>query len=140
MTAGGGSATVTASASHTLYKWKRQRRSNTQYRDVYHSFTSGESYTTDNGSSQTVYEYQQASNGNSTVADAVSLAIVSNGNSRFSLSGTTLSHSSMGTSVTTDTVTVRATNANSTSVTKDASKSIANAVTNSAYNAYNGNY
>ena len=47
---------------------------------------------------------------------------------RFSISGSTVSHSSMGTNVGTDTVTVKATNANSTSKTGTGSKSVTNAV------------
>ena len=54
--------------------------------------------------------------------------ITSNGNSRFSLSGTTISHSSMGTSVTTDTVVVKVTFADG-SVKTGVSKSVANAIT-----------
>jgi len=47
---------------------------------------------------------------------------------RFSISGSTVSHSSMGTNVGTDTVTVKATNANATSNTGTGSKSVTNAV------------
>ena len=49
-----------------------------------------------------------------------------NGNNRFTYSNGTISHSSMGTDVTTDTVTIRATNAANTSATGDASKEIVN--------------
>ena len=96
MTAAGGSATITRSASHF----------HTNYR-LYSS-----------GSTDGPFE--------DTVVDNVNLSIVSNGNNRFSLSGTTLTHSNMGTNVVTDTVTVRATNASNTSTYKDVSASITN--------------
>lgn len=96
MTAAGGSATITRSASHL----------HTNYR-LYSS-----------GSTDGPFE--------DTVVDNVNLSIVSNGNNRFSLSGTTLTHSNMGTNVVTDTVTVRATNASNTSTYKDVSTSITN--------------
>lgn len=100
ITASGGSATVSKSAGHTYY-----------YR---YSYTSGSV-----APSTTTY-YSSAQSDNCTIA------IVSNGNSRFSLSGTTLSHSNMTTNATTDTCTVRCTNSASTSVTKDASVSVTN--------------
>lgn len=96
MTAAGGSATITRSASHL----------HTNYR-FYSS-----------GSTDGPFE--------DTVVDNVNLSIVSNGNNRFSLSGTTLTHSNMGTNAVTDTVTVRATNASNTSTYKDVSASITN--------------
>lgn len=96
MTAAGGSATITRSASHL----------HTNYR-LYSS-----------GSTDGPFE--------DTVVDNVNLSIVSNGNNRFSLSGTTLTHSNMGTNAVTDTVTVRVTNASNTSTYKDVSASITN--------------
>lgn len=96
MTAAGGSATITRSASHL----------HTNYR-LYSS-----------GSADGPFEDM--------VVDNVNLSIVSNGNNRFSLSGTTLTHSNMGTNAVTDTVTVRATNASNTSTYKDVSASITN--------------
>lgn len=96
MTAAGGSATITRSASHL----------HTNYR-LYSS-----------GSTDGPFE--------DAVVDNVNLSIVSNGNNRFSLSGTTLTHSNMGTNAVTDTVTVRATNASNTSTYKDVSASITN--------------
>jgi hypothetical protein len=96
MTAAGGSATITRSAGHL----------HTNYR-LYSS-----------GSTDGPFE--------DTVVDNVNLSIVSNGNNRFSLSGTTLTHSNMGTNAVTDTVTVRATNASNTSTYKDVSASITN--------------
>lgn len=126
ITAAGGSATVSKSAGHTVYKWKRQRRSGTQYRDVYYTYTSGSESTGTNESSQTAYDYQKVSNGSSAASDSCTIAIVSDNNSRFSLSGTTLSHSTMGTNTTTDTCTVRCTNSSSTNTTKNASVSVTN--------------
>lgn len=96
MTAAGGSATITRSASHlhTNYRLYSSRSTDGPFED--------------------------------TVVDNVNLSIVSNGNNRFSLSGTTLTHSNMGTNAVTDTVTVRATNASNTSTYKDVSASITN--------------
>ena len=96
MTAAGGSATITRSASHL----------HTNYR-LYSS-----------GSTDGPFE--------DTVVDNVNLSIVSNGNNRFSLSGTTLTHSNMGTNAVTDTVTVRATNASNASTYRDVSASVTN--------------
>ena len=96
LTAAGGSATVTASAGHTH-----------EYYYLYASqSTSGPYY--------------------SHPSDGVSTSMIGNGNSRFSYSNGTISHSSMGTDVTTDTVIIRATNAANTSATGDASKEIVN--------------
>ena len=66
-------------------------------------------------------------------AGTTTIAITTNGNSRFSLSGNTLSHSNMTSNVTTDTVVITAKNSGDTSKTKTASASISNAVT--GYNA-----
>lgn len=44
---------------------------------------------------------------------SVTLSLTTNGNNRFNLSGSTISHNSMGTNLTTDTVTVKATNSDS---------------------------
>ena len=103
LTAGGGSATVTASAGHYSY----------------YLYTSG-SY----------------DSGGHHHPDTVTTAMVGNGNDRFSYSNGTITHSSMGTTATTDTVTIRATNAANTSATGDASKSIVNQVTNDNYSPY----
>lgn len=98
MSAGGGSATVSASAGHT--------------HTYYYYYSSGST-----SGPYTSYP-----------SDSVTWEITANGNSRFSKSGNTLSHSSMGTSVTTDTVTVTAYNAGDTSKTKTATVSITNAL------------
>ena len=66
-------------------------------------------------------------------AGTTTITLTGNGNNRFSLSGNTLSHSSMTTNVTTDTVTITAKNSGDTSKTKTATQSISNAVT--GYNA-----
>lgn len=107
ITAAGGSATVSKSAGHTYY-----------YRYLYTSGSVAPSTTTYYSSAQ---------------SDNCTIAIVSNGNNRFSLSGTTLKHSSMTTNLTTDTCTVRCTNSASTSVTKDASVSATNSRTRIRY-------
>ena len=79
------------------------------------------------------YYYTSGSAGTTeSVAGTVNLSITSNGNNRFSLSGTTLSHSSMTTNIGTDSCTVRATNAGDSSKVKDASTSASNYVTNIA--------
>lgn len=96
LTAAGGSATVTASAGHT-HKY-------------YYLYTS-------QSASGPYYSHP---------SDGVSTSMTENGNNRFTYSNGTISHSSMGTDVTTDTVTIRATNAANTSATGDASKEIVN--------------
>ena len=101
MTAAGGSATITRSASHL----------HTNYR-LYSS-----------GSTDGPFE--------DTVVDNVNLNIVSNGNNRFSLSGTTLTHSNMGTNAVTDTITIRATNVSNASTYRDVSASVTNSVVSS---------
>lgn len=101
MTAAGGSATITRSASHL----------HTNYR-LYSS-----------GSTDGPFE--------DTVVDNVNLSIVSNGNNRFSLSGTTLTHSNMGTNAVTDTITIRATNVSNASTYRDVSASVTNSVVGS---------
>lgn len=55
--------------------------------------------------------------------------MTANGNSRFSLSGNTITHSSMGTNETTDTVTIKAVNNGDSSKSATASKSIVNSKT-----------
>ena len=67
------------------------------------------------------------------VTGTSTIAITSNGNSRFSLSGNKLSHSSMGKNVVTDTCVVTATNANDSSKTKTASVSASNTKSSITY-------
>lgn len=59
-------------------------------------------------------------------SDGAQLSLASNGNGRFSLSGGTLSHSSMTTNATTDTAVVRCTNTAYTSAINDKSVSATN--------------
>lgn len=59
-------------------------------------------------------------------AGTVTLKEQADNNSRFSLSGTTLSHSNMTTNLTTDTCTIRATNSGDSTKYKDASTSVQN--------------
>lgn len=63
------------------------------------------------------------------VSGSLSISMTANGNSRFSLSGNTITHSSMGTNETTDTVTVKAVNDGDSSKSATASKSITNSKT-----------
>lgn len=60
------------------------------------------------------------------VGGNLSISMTVNGNSRFSLSGNTITHSSMGTNTTTDTVTIKAVNDGDSSKSATASKSIIN--------------
>lgn len=63
------------------------------------------------------------------VTGNVSVSMTANGNNRFSLSGNTITHSSMGTNETTDTVTIKAVNDGDSSKSATASKSITNSKT-----------
>lgn len=63
------------------------------------------------------------------VTGNVSVSMTANGNNRFSLSGNTITHSSMGTAETTDIVTIKAVNAGDSSKSATASKSIVNSKT-----------
>lgn len=63
------------------------------------------------------------------VDGSLSISMTANGNSRFSLSGNTITHSSMGTNETTDTVTIKAINDGDSSKLATASKSITNSKT-----------
>lgn len=60
------------------------------------------------------------------VNGSISISMTANGNNRFSLSGNTITHSSMGTNETTDTVTIKAVNNGDSSKSATASKSIIN--------------
>lgn len=108
MTAAGGSATVSASVKDTY--------TGTTTTTWYQKYTSG-SWSDLKSSTQTG-DFEQDGE--------VTLSITSNGNNRFSLSGTKLSHSDMTTNATTDNVTVKAVNKNSTTKSATASKSITN--------------
>lgn len=96
LTAAGGSATVSASVTNTE-----------TYNALYSSGATGPNQTR-------------------SVTGAVLISMTVNGNSRFSLSGNTITHSSMGTNETTDTVTIKAVNDGDSSKSATASKSITN--------------
>ena len=96
LTAAGGSATVSASVTNTE-----------TYNALYSSGATGPNQTR-------------------SVGGSLSISMTVNGNSRFSLSGNTITHSSMGTNKTTDTVTIKAVNDGDSSKSATASKSIVN--------------
>lgn len=96
LTAAGGSATVSASVTNTE-----------TYNALYSSGATGPNQTR-------------------SVSGSLSISMTANGNSRFSLSGNTITHSSMGTNETTDTVTIKAVNDGDSSKSATASKSIVN--------------
>lgn len=99
LTAAGGSATVSASVTNTE-----------TYNVLYSSGAIGPNQTRSIGGS-------------------LSISMTANGNSRFSLSGNTITHSSMGTNETTDTITIKAVNDGDSSKSATASKSITNSKT-----------
>lgn len=99
LTAAGGSATVNASVTNTE-----------TYNALYSSGAIGPNQTR-------------------SVGGSLSISMTVNGNSRFSLSGNTITHSSMGTNETTDTVTIKAVNDGDSSKSATASKSIVNSKT-----------
>lgn len=99
LTAAGGSATVSASVTNTE-----------TYNALYSSGATGPNQTR-------------------SVGGSLSISITANGNSRFSLSGNTITHSSMGTNETTDTITIKALNDGDSSKSATASKSITNSKT-----------
>lgn len=99
LTAAGGSATVSASVTNTE-----------TYNALYSSGAIGPNQTR-------------------SVGGSLSISMIANGNSRFSLSGNTITHSSMGTNETTDTVTIKAVNDGDSSKSATASKSITNSKT-----------
>lgn len=96
LTAAGGSATVSASVTNTE-----------TYNALYSSGAIGPNQTR-------------------SVGGSLSISMTANGNSRFSLSGNTITHSSMGTNETTDTITIKAVNDGDSSKSATASKSIVN--------------
>lgn len=99
LTAAGGSASVNASVTNTE-----------TYNTLYSSGATGPNQTR-------------------SVGGSLSISMTANGNSRFSLSGNTIIHSSMGTNETTDTVTIKAVNDGDSSKSATASKSITNSKT-----------
>ena len=96
LTAAGGSATVSASVTNTE-----------TYNALYSSGATGPNQTR-------------------SVGGSLSISMTVNGNSRFSLSGNTITHSSMGTNETTDTITIKAVNDGDSSKSATAFKSITN--------------
>ena len=99
LTAAGGSATVSASVTNTE-----------TYNALYSSGATGPNQTR-------------------SVGGSLSISMTANGNSRFGLSGNTITHSSMGTNETTDTVTIKAVNDGDSSKSATASKSVVNSKT-----------
>ena len=99
LTAAGGSATVSASVTNTE-----------TYNALYSSGAIGPNQTR-------------------SVGGSLSISMTVNGNSRFTLSGNTITHSSMGTNETTDTITIKAVNDGDSSKSATASKSITNSKT-----------
>lgn len=99
LTAAGGSATVSASVTNTE-----------TYNALYSSGATGPNQTR-------------------SVGGSLSISMTANGNNRFSLSGNKITHSSMGTNETTDTVTIKAVNNKDSSKSATASKSIVNSKT-----------
>lgn len=99
LTAAGGSASVSASVTNTE-----------TYNALYSSGATGPNQTR-------------------SVGGSLSISMTANGNNRFSLSGNTITHSSMGTNETTDTITIKAVNDGDSSKSATASKSITNSKT-----------
>lgn len=99
LTAAGGSASISASVTNTE-----------TYNALYSSGATGPNQTR-------------------SVGGSLSISMTANGNNRFSLSGNTITHSSMGTNETTDTVTIKAVNDGDSSKSATASKSIVNSKT-----------
>lgn len=99
LTAAGGSASVSTSVTNTE-----------TYNALYSSGATGPNQTR-------------------SVGGSLSISMTANGNNRFSLSGNTITHSSMGTNETTDTVTIKAVNDGDSSKSATASKSIVNSKT-----------
>lgn len=102
LTAAGGSASVSVSVTNTE-----------TYNALYSSGATGPNQTR-------------------SVGGSLSISMIVNGNSRFSLSRNTIAHSSMGTNITTDTVTIKAANGGDSSKSATASKSIINTRTGSS--------
>ena len=99
LTAAGGSATVSTSVTNTE-----------TYNALYSSGATGPNQTR-------------------SVSGNVSISMTTNGHSRFNLSGNTITHSSMGTNETTDTITIKAVNDGDSSKSATASKNITNSKT-----------
>lgn len=107
LTAAGGSATVSASVTNTE-----------TYNALYSSGATGPNQTR-------------------SVTGAVLISMTVNGNSRFSLSGNTITHSSMGTNETTDTVKFRCYNESDRTKYVDDSISVSNRIESYNYGSWN---
>lgn len=99
LTAAGGSAKVSASVTNTE-----------TYNALYSSGATGPNQTR-------------------IIGGSLSISMIANGNSRFSLSGNTITHNNMGINETTDTVTIKVVNDGDSSKSATASKSITNSKT-----------
>ena len=71
------------------------------------------------------------------IGGSLSISMTVNGNSRFSLSGNTITHSSMGTNVTTDTATFRCYNESDRTKYVDESISVSNRIESYSYGSWN---
>jgi len=107
LTAAGGSATVSASVTNTE-----------TYNALYSSGSTGPNQTR-------------------SVSGSLSISMTANGNSRFSLSGNTITHSSMGTNETTDTVKLRCYNESDRTKYVDDSISVSNRIESYNYGSWN---
>ena len=107
LTAAGGSATVSASVTNTE-----------TYNALYSSGATGPNQTR-------------------SVGGSLSISMSVNGNSRFSLSGNTITHSSMGTNETTDTATFRCYNEDDRTKYVDESISVSNRIESYNYGSWN---
>lgn len=107
LTAAGGSATVSASVTNTE-----------TYNTLYSSGATGPNQTR-------------------SVGGSLSISMTVNGNSRFSLSGNTITHSSMGTNITTDTAKFRCYNESDRTKYVDDSISVSNRIESYNYGSWN---
>lgn len=107
LTAAGGSATISASVTNTE-----------TYNALYSSGATGPNQTR-------------------SVGGSLSISMTVNGNSRFSLSGNTITHSSMGTNVTTDTAKFRCYNESDRTKYVDDSISVSNRIESYNYGSWN---
>ena len=107
LTAAGGSATISASVTNTE-----------TYNTLYSSGATGPNQTR-------------------SVDGSLSISMIANGNNRFSLSGNTITHSSMGTNVTTDTAKFRCYNESDRTKYVDDSISVSNRIESYNYGSWN---
>lgn len=107
LTAAGGSATISASVTNTE-----------TYNALYSSGAIGPNQTR-------------------SVGGSLSISMTANGNSRFNLSGNTITHSSMGTNITTDTAKFRCYNENDRTKYVDDSISVSNRIESYNYGSWN---